>query len=180
MSNEEKTDPATWIGEFEYRVSVGFALPLEHAEVLHECASLHYDAVVKGSAQRGAINGLRNVARWQTNPADERPHPLSVTFGDLDTALKAMERPLARHSAVIVHEIREGIRDAMDAISARTRELYGTVSCDDVEAFAAGDLGDRDDAFREHLKTCEQCGTEFIESVQLTERVSQLDKPVSS
>jgi hypothetical protein len=127
------TSESPRVGEFGYKVSVEVWLPLPHAEVLHATALHHYDSTVRSSACAGPINGLRNVARWASERAaegEDPPLPMALRFSELDTALKALERPVAPEAdgPRLVCETRAVILDAMARINARTRALDDTAA----------------------------------------------------
>lgn len=48
------------------------------------------------------------------------------------------------------------------------------VTCDDLVAFADGELGERADAFRDHLRSCEACRVGLVDCLQLTAQLSCL------
>jgi hypothetical protein len=119
------------VGEFGYTVSVEVWLPKLHAEMLHQSALHHYDSKVRASASSGPINGLRNVATWALErTADDPPLPMALRFSEIDTALKALERPIAPEAdgPRLVRETRAVLLDACARINARTRDLDDTAA----------------------------------------------------
>lgn len=54
------------------------------------------------------------------------------------------------------------------------------VTCDDLVAFVDGELEERADEFREHMRCCASCRKSLVECVQLAARLSELPLPPSA
>lgn len=127
------TGDAPSLGGFEYEVSIQIWLPLPHAELLRTTALHHYDYIVRESADRGAINGLRNRALARADDVrdgtlyENEVYAFPLRFGDLDIAMKAMEgcRPQTDVEAAMAYQIRAALRDGMAKIIARGNKLAG-------------------------------------------------------
>lgn len=63
----------------------------------------------------------------------------------------------------------------VDVVLSPSRMPERTLPCDDLIAFADGELDpERAAAFRVHLRDCEACQNALIEAVQLSARLSEL------
>ena len=122
----ETTHETPRIGDFAYQVRIQVWLPLPHAQMLHETALHHYDGRVRASASAGPINAMRNLAQWGAErPADDQPLPHELTASDIDTCMKALERPIAplADGQRLVAETRKIMFEAFSRANERWREL---------------------------------------------------------
>lgn len=113
--------------DFEYKVRLNVAIPLAWARMLKAVGSCHYDHKCREMAERGAVNGLHNVATFNEDLACKTGDPTTfpVGWGDCDGMMKILEQAHYEFDLVVIDNIRGWLRRTMDQIEARHREIAG-------------------------------------------------------